>query len=355
MSDRIVIATTWHHSAVAQQFHALAERLHADGVEVHLLDDRRSDKSPDPAPMVLHRWPGSGRPSGPGALRWAYGLLCDLRPSAVIANFAGVAPLGPAAWAARVPTRLAWFHTSISGNQLDRGRSLGTQVGLARRRLVHACYTDVVAVSAAAAAELDAEGGRRGRPTLVQHNAVADGVQRAHPAGPDAPIVCVGRFEPSKGQDVLLRAAAALPEPRRVVLLGGGSQRAALEALAEELELSVDLPGFLGPAEVRAEMAGAAVVVVPSRAEGFGMVAVEGLAAGVPVIASAVGGLAEVVLDGRTGALVRPDDPDALVRALHEALEPDRNAELGRAAREDYLARFTLDAWAASVAGLLGR
>jgi glycosyltransferase involved in cell wall biosynthesis len=86
-----------------------------------------------------------------------------------------------------------------------------------------------------------------------------------------------------------------------------------------------------------------AVLVLPSRQEPFGTVLAEAMAVGTPVVATDVGGLAEVVDDGVTGALVAPGDPAALARALAElAADPDRRARLGAAAAADVADRFSV-------------
>ena len=126
-------------------------------------------------------------------------------------------------------------------------------------------------------------------------------------------------------------------------IAGDGPLRGELESLAAELGLGQAVR-FLGRVEgVTAEMEQAAAVVVPSLGEGFGMVALEAAERGRPVIASAVGGLPEIVDDGRTGVLVPRADASALAAAIVDlARDPARAAALGRAARERALAEFSL-------------
>lgn len=122
-----------------------------------------------------------------------------------------------------------------------------------------------------------------------------------------------------KGVDVLLEALAHL----RVAglrswlwIAGDGEERDRLTAQCDRLELS-DRVRFLGRRDDTADLLGACdVFVLPSRYEGLGVAALEAMAAGRPVVCSAVGGLAFSVIDGRTGVLVPPDDPAALAAAL---------------------------------------
>ena len=138
---------------------------------------------------------------------------------------------------------------------------------------------------------------------------------------PDDPphVLFVGRFSPEKGIHEFLAATAGLPR----VIVGAGP---------------VDVPeavGFVPRAELGPYYERAAVVCVPSRREGYGVVAREAMAYGRPVVATAVGGLVDAVEDGVTGLLVRPKDPDALRRAIARTLaDRDLRIQLGRAARE---------------------
>lgn len=353
MVDRLLIAASWHRSAVFDQFLALGRSLHETGTEVHWLDDRRHDNAvAEPWLAALHQWPGSGRPQGLAALRYAHQLIREVRPDVVIANFGAVTPLGIAARRAGVSRRVCWYH-SVS-EAFPTGASLARRVRQALRvqgrTLAYRSYTDVVAVSTAAADDYTTLYGGRGPRAQVRHNAVTDGPHRTAPADGGAPLVVAGRLEPWKGIDVLVRAAAQLDPARRVLAMGEGSERAHLTRLAEELGVDLDLPGDTAHHEVREHMAEAAVVVVPSRAEAFGMVAIEGLSGGAPIVASDVGGLPEVVRPGETGFLVPPDDPDALAAALASALEPARNRAMGAAARADFLDRFESARWGADLA-----
>ncbi len=170
-------------------------------------------------------------------------------------------------------------------------------------------------------------------------------------AGPEPPpcdlgtprLLCVGRLVPIKGHDVLLRAFA---EARDAVpglelqLAGSGPLEDELRRRAEELRLgeSVRILGLVSPIEPLLEAAG--IVVVPSLGEGFGMVALEAMERGRAVIASDVGGLPEIVVDGETGLIVPRADHDRLAHAIIElASDLPRAAAMGRAGRERALDR----------------
>ena len=135
-------------------------------------------------------------------------------------------------------------------------------------------------------------------------------------------FVYCGRLEPEKGLPLLLRAFARVRQRRataRLRVVGRGSQLAALQELAASLELgdAVAFHGWVPPAELDAEVADAWAVVIPSLwAEPLGLVALEAIVRGVPVVASADGGLGETVEDGITGLLFPNGDESALVERL---------------------------------------
>ncbi|MHC2257858.1 glycosyltransferase involved in cell wall biosynthesis [Bradyrhizobium embrapense] len=160
------------------------------------------------------------------------------------------------------------------------------------------------------------------------------------PAIPRTGLLYVGRLSREKGVGVLLDAVAGTGVPLRIV--GEGPERAALEARAPA---NVRLLGALSRSEVLREMASARALVVPSLwYEGFPMVVVEAFAQGTPVIASEIGGLAEVVTAGTTGALVPPGDAAALGQRIAELLDaPARATVWGKAARAAYLERYAPD------------
>lgn len=139
-------------------------------------------------------------------------------------------------------------------------------------------------------------------------------------------LLSVGRLVPIKGFDVLVRAAAiaATPgaEPSMVVILGDGPERPRLERLAHRLNVNLRLPGFVPRAEVARWMTGADLYVQPSRplrsgrTEGLPVATREALSLGLPVVASATGGLAELPHAPPRLRLVRPDDHMALAACL---------------------------------------
>ena len=150
---------------------------------------------------------------------------------------------------------------------------------------------------------------------------------------PDEPahVLYAGRLSEEKGVRELAAASSGLP----LVVVGDGPLRGLLPQAT----------GFVPHAELGRYIEAASIVVVPSRREGYGVVAREAMAYGRPVVATAVGGLPDAVEDGRTGLLVPPRDPDALRAALERLLaDPDLRCALGGCARDVARERFTLAA-----------
>ncbi|MEM9002157.1 MAG: glycosyltransferase family 4 protein [Cyanobacteria bacterium P01_F01_bin.86] len=206
------------------------------------------------------------------------------------------------------------------------------------------CFSRVVANSYAVQRQLGAAG-------IETHGVIECGV----PVRPMRPnlvsvptVVFAGRLVREKGVDVLVKAFARVrqdcPEAR-LLIAGDGSERDRLHALVNQLNLAdhVDLLGHLPQAEMEQRFRQAWVQAVPSRwAEPFGMVAAEAMMRGTAVVATAAGGLAEVVQDPKTGILVPPESVEQLAHALRRLLRDRVLAEqMGQTGREVALAQFS--------------
>ena len=154
-------------------------------------------------------------------------------------------------------------------------------------------------------------------------------------------------LQPIYGLDYLVKAFARVEHnhPGRALLkiAGDGPELGRLQAMAEKLEISskVEWLGEVTNAEVASFYQELDVVVVPSLEESFGVTAVEGSACARPIIASRVGGLPEVVLDGETGIMIESQNVGSLVDAMEYMLEnPEERARMGLAGREFVLKNY---------------
>ena len=181
---------------------------------------------------------------------------------------------------------------------------------------------------------------------LPQRDEVAEPSAKPAPARAPATLVFLGHLEAGKGCYDLLRAmrmiVAAVPQAR--LLLCGDGRRDEAHALAASLGLlaSVDFPGWIAAERRAALLDMATVFVLPSHAEGLPMSLLEAMAHGVPVVATAVGGIPEAVRDGLEGVLVAPRDAAALASAVLGLLaDPDARMRMGAAARERVRSEFS--------------
>lgn len=160
----------------------------------------------------------------------------------------------------------------------------------------------------------------------------------------DEPLIgTVTRLQPVKRLDVLLYAVAPLPDVHAVIV-GDGPQLARLETLSDELNLETRVRFIGHRRDVRPWLAALDVFVLPSAWEGMSNALLEAMATGLPVVATAVGGTPEVVVDGVTGLLVPPGDPDLLAQAIRQLLRDlDLRHTMGQAGRARVEKSFSIE------------
>jgi len=164
-------------------------------------------------------------------------------------------------------------------------------------------------------------------------------------------ITTAGNIRHVKGHDVFVRAAALVVQqfPDATFSIAGEVLEPAyyeeLQALVQKLGLSGRFRFAGGVSDLRGHLSRADVFVLPSRSEGFSNAIVEAMAAGLPVVATDVGGNAEAVSDGVTGFIVPSEDPEALAAAiLSLTVDPERAKAMGAAGRELAALQFTTEA-----------
>ena len=217
-------------------------------------------------------------------------------------------------------------------------------------RLLNRFTTATVAnCGAARAALLDAEGAAPESVIVLENGVDLERFLEVSPLSPIAPpspcIGAVANLRPVKGIDVLLRAAGKLARTHpsvRFAVAGEGEARAALEREAVELGVSarVEMPGAVR--DIPAFLSRLDVAVLSSRAEGMSNAILEYMAAGRPIVASAVGAASDLIADGVHGLLVPPGDADALATALARLLDDRELAcRLASAARRRAAERYS--------------
>lgn len=169
-----------------------------------------------------------------------------------------------------------------------------------------------------------ASGVRRSKIRIIPNGVDPDAFPRAATPSDDPqpyPAVFIGRLDPIKRVPDLLHAIKLLDGLVRLDIYGGGSELRTLESLADELAIN-PLVKFHGPvAHPSGPLAQAGLLVLPSDAEGFGLVLIEAMAAGVPVLATNAPGIRDVVKNEVTGLLAPPRAPAALAAAIRRIVE----------------------------------
>ena len=252
---------------------------------------------------------------------------------------------------------VAWNHGYTATNWLDRAYSQLDRWSL------RGAYR-VVTVCGSFADKLESRGIDRDRITVL-HNSVKpfvapplEQVRRVqHSLGlqDEAVILAVGRLSYEKGIADLLRAAAVLSNTKgvpnfRLVLVGDGPEREALARLASRLgiEGKLTMAGF--QRDTKPYYSIATLMAVSSHTEGSPNVVLEAMAAGLPIAATAVGGIPEILEEGLTGLMVPPRNPDAMASAILRILtDPEMRLRLGAAARLRAESNFTPEVYKRSL------
>ena len=228
-----------------------------------------------------------------------------------------------------------------------------------RRRLVRACATRIIAVSDSARREYLRHGWAREEQIVTVHNGIdvvaapGAGVEVRRELGlePDDIVVgMVSALRPEKGHDIALDVVRSLRgrHPKlRLLIVGRGALADQIAAQAADLGDAVVMAGMRH--DVMRVFDAADVCLHPSRSDAFPTTLIEAMAASVPVLATAVDGIPEIITDGETGVLVSaPPRAQAFSEALEAMLDdPDRRGRLAGAARLEYEQRLTTPPWVA--------
>ena len=253
-----------------------------------------------------------------------------------------------------VPNRINWYHTPLSAILIDsQNTRWKNRLLVARKWLIYQlAVTGFIANSELSRLDLIAQYGIDTAKITVFPNSIADIAPSLIDDIVRDPrlIICPGRLAGVKGQDILIRALGLLHQGGimpHVIFVGGADKRnnklEELKALAVQLGVQeqCQFVGEVSHSEMFKYFASAGFSIVPSRSEAFGLVNIESMSVRTPVIASAVGGIPEIIRDGVDGFLVPPEDPQALaekIKLLYN--DPVLREQLGYNARERFLDVF---------------
>ena len=272
-------------------------------------------------------------------------LMRRERPWIVHASSSKAGVLGRlAAVATRVPVRFftvhGWAFSAYSG--------LASRLYRVADRLMAPLTTVTICVSETELADGVEAGTCRAERSVVIHNAVdVAAAPRSRHDRPAPRLIAVGRLKAPKDFLTLIRALTALPDvPFEVLIVGDGPDREDLETEIRRLGLESRVRLAGERSDVAELLAGSDVFVLSSRSEGLPVSVLEAMAAELPVVASDVGGVSELVVDGETGMLVPPDNETALAAALGRLVENrELRKTLGAAGRARAGELFDLDAF----------
>ncbi|HEY6745954.1 MAG TPA: glycosyltransferase [Mycobacteriales bacterium] len=295
------------------------------------------------------------------------------RPDVVHAHFwmSGLAALS-ATRGLDIPVVQTFHALGVTKRRFQGRHDTSPPVRIRMERALARNADRVIATSTDEVAELLRVGAFRDRITVVPCGV---DVEQFTPDGPaaekgDRPqLLCIGRLVPRKGFDTVIRALAAIPDAELVIAGGPVAEKldddpeaARLRRLAQRFGVAdrLRLIGAVPRPDMPALLRSADVVVCTPWYEPFGIVPLEAMACGVPVVANAVGGFLDTVVDGATGTLVPPRRPDQLAAAVRKLLsEPFWREAYGTAGVDRARSRYSWDRIAAGTLAvyedLLGR
>jgi glycosyltransferase involved in cell wall biosynthesis len=270
-------------------------------------------------------------------------VMRRVRPHIVHASSSKAGILGrTAAWLARVPIRIftvhGWAFTAAAG---WRSVPFRWAEQLVRRfTTVTVCVSENERAAGIAARTCDE------RTAVVIRNGIDAGARPvARPETHPPRIVTVGRLQAPKDALSLVRALAELGERSfQALIVGDGPDRPVVEAEVRRLRLTASVVLAGAREDVAEILAASHVFVLSSRSEALPVSVLEAMAAGLPVVGSRVGGMAELVVEGETGLLVAPGDPGELAAAIARLVDdPELRQQLGSAGRTRVEAHFALE------------
>ncbi|MET3665754.1 glycosyltransferase family 4 protein [Caulobacter sp. 1776] len=336
---------------------AVARALAAQGAKVEILALTRRDGRAL-APMIREGLNVRVRPGGErdhlDALTWLDRIVAEERPDLLWTSLTRATLLGQIVGLRRGAPVVSWQHNAF----LKPANRLLLR---ATQRLSGLWIGDSHSVTALTASRLKVRPDRLVTWPLFAADPAAP---QARPwrSGETLQLGALGRLHPAKGYDLLIKALTHLratgfkaPTPFEVRIAGEGGQRARLQAMIDAAGLdNVFLTGFCDTP--RAFLAGLHLYIQPSRREGLCLAAHEAMQAGLPTLVTAVGEMPYSVVDGLTGRVVPPCDPEELAKALKWFLQaPDKLAGMGEVARSRVLDRFGQAQFAAKGAEIFAR
>jgi len=350
LNKTIFISCSSGNNPVSKQFDALISELISLGYQVVRLIDGQKKELEKKGNPGIYTWP-SKRPTKLKDALFFYQLVKQYQPSVIISNFGAVNIATLIGYVLGVPLRVAWYHTVSTQRKYSDGKRnyFSESFQMFRKRIIYGLSTFVITNSNATNIDLIRNFKIQIGKTKVFYNLLEDPLNKEFDIkNKDKEIIfaCPGRLDYLKGQDVLLNSIKVLDNKNvHVYIIGEGKQKKKLIEMSKEFKISENTHflGRLSHDELMEFLKKTYCVIVPSRDEAFGYVNIEAMSVEVPVIASSVGGIPEIIRDGIDGFLFSPEDSLDLAEKIKFLIDnPDIRNQMGKNARERFLMKFEL-------------
>ena len=363
MSKTFLVAASFRrddNNTIGAMYRRVAEQWVLAGHRVVLVNDgKRPGTSEHDGRLLTVSWP-SVRPTGLRDFFFLRRLLAEHRPDCLISNYGSDNLCQLLGWLEGVPCRVLWHHTPTSQDRLDFGKTAWRlRFLIARKRWIYRLPTHFICGSTHTRQDLLEVFGVPAEKISLRRYLLPDPQARIPPPALRDPrrLIFTGRFHPSKGQEFLIRALprvlADFPD-LEVDFIGEGPSRPACEELARQLGVAAHcrFHGQVQHLHTVFEMVGrAAISVATSLDEGFGLILIEAMAMGTPILASDIPPFRGIVADGEDGFLVPPGDVDQIGQKLLLLLSDENlRQRCGETARRHFLEKFSTEHQAAAQA-----
>lgn len=317
----IAIGGSWANQArVPSQFRELGIKLSNKDFEVvYIIQGKPDPKLVDE--VNVYYWP-SKRPTKSIDAIFLYKLIKKYKPSLLITQFGATNIMLLLGWLMRVPHRIGWYHTLSKAIEDDwRSSKIKLRYLRFRKSLVYRFATCISFVSNYAQKDF-VNTYFKPKVSVIFYNGMEKKEGSRHlPSQEIRRVCCVARLDISKGQDILIKAFKQVTEKVKeatLILIGDGPNKEYLVNLCSKLQLEsfVTFEGSISPSEVIDGLRDAYISVLPSRMDNCPFAIIESIGLGIPVIASNVGGIPEIIRDGVDGFLIPPENTNALAEKI---------------------------------------
>lgn len=349
----ILICHNFNSFSYAANSVALAYELAAAGHQVVFLShDAPEFVNELPPNLTVLRWPGN-RPVGWQAFRFVQNVIRQYKIDTLLAHAAAFNVTGLAGRLLRVPNRFGYYHSIYASTVIDNAQSaFVTRIKKWRKRFFIHCYSHMICVSKHAAKDLQLHFDVPSNQCSVVYNSLADrGSNALLSKVTPAPVTFFlpTRLDPGKNIlsviDGFIQFLQNSSVKARLLIAGFGLQEKIVEEKSLQSNGAITFLGFLPYQFIDEHIQAAHYVVCSTLQEAFGMVNIEAMMLGTPVLANATGGIPEIIEHKKNGLLVNGYSAEDWAHAFNEAMmvyqqQPSLYESMRQQARQDFCKRF---------------